>query len=328
MKKFIAKSLIFALVISIIQVFIFYIIHSIHKFSPYSYYYSRDFNEAFKSNRDFDVLVLGSSRPLSAISREVFERITNKKMAVLACSSSNVSTSRLVLEGYLEKCVKKPEVVLLEMSWFSFSNTRLIFHRFVGDIVMEIPSLVKYFPRYYDKFWTAYINAAGGFIKSLFKEKILGKKEDVNWGKLWFETKDPNRISYRFDIKKFEEMFPKHRAGVDELLFDDFMSIVNLCKKKGMKLIVFTTPEDYEFSSMQEDRDKIINIYKELWRNGEIFAYLNYSLFGEYYNKKYEYWLRDSHHISENRLFTEVFALDIMKNLENSSFRIAKAYKK
>jgi hypothetical protein len=121
-----------------------------------------------------------------------------------------------------------------------------------------------------------------------------------------------NTKDYSFDRNKFMKNFPNQKAGVDSLLLDSYYSIIKMCKDENIKLILFSAPEDEEYVQAQLDKDKIKNIFKsstDLYKN---LVYLDYTPYGEFWEKKYEFWLKDSHHIFQDSLFTEEFTDDIL----------------
>jgi hypothetical protein len=68
------------------------------------------------------------------------------------------------LESYLNNCFKIPEIVLMEVSWFTFNNQRTHFHRIAGDLFVKDPWL-----------WSNYFDYDKGLlmdIKKVFKESL------------------------------------------------------------------------------------------------------------------------------------------------------------
>ena len=108
-----------------------------------------------------------------------------------------------------------------------------------------------------------------------------------------------------------EVIFPDHVAGIDKLLLRDFNSIVDMCKKENIELILFTAPEDEKYSNLQKDINEIKSIYLNTSKSNSNIYYLDYTLGGDLYDKEFEKWLRDSHHINENVLFTKKLLKDI-----------------
>ena len=110
--------------------------------------------------------------------------------------------------------------------------------------------------------------------------------------------------------------FPDFIAGTDELLLNDYYEIINMCKRNNIKLILYTAPEDEDYSKSQLDKGLIENIFKNSKNSYENLYYLNYSFGGDLWKKEYENWLMDSHHLNHKELFTKLFIKDIFLNTD------------
>lgn len=305
MKHFIINFTTYLVVLILLIFVIVFILSEKHQFKPSPKYNYKEFNSAF-NNKNYDLIAIGNSKLLSSLDKEILQNKTNFKSAILGYSESNISVSRLTLEAYLNKCIKKPKIVLFEVSWFSFNSKRTDLHNITGDLQLKDLSLFKYFFRYGRKSSNNYFQA--------LKKQILNTKLDTN---IIFgnhnRKKFTNKKNYKFDILSFEKIFPNHFAGFDKLLIDDFNEIVSLCKKNKIELILYTSPEDREYSLNQKDREKVKQVFYNLSNSNASIIYLDYTLGGALYDEKYEYWLADSHHIYNNELFTEKLVKDIKK---------------
>lgn len=303
MRYFIKNLLQLISIYLIIQVGLIYIFHKCHHFKPSEMYYSNEFNQAF-GEKTSDIIGLGNSKLLSSIDKQIFEDKMKLQMSILGYSSANLSVSRLTLESYLRNCINKPQIVLLEVSWFSFNEERTGFHAITGDLLLEDFTLFKHIFRYSPNLWNNF--------KQALKEqmKINDNNLDVSYESR-FSTKNPFEKNYSFNIKDFEVAFPNHQAGINELLLEDFYSIINTCKENNILLILYTAPEGKEYSLLQKDRNEILNIFYNA-SNQDNVEYLNYTIGGEYYDDQFELWLQDSHHVNENDLFSSKLAEDII----------------
>ena len=284
---------------------IIFILSENHEFKPSPKYNYKEFNNAF-TNKDNDLIAIGNSKLLASLDKSILQNGTNFKSAILGYSESNISVSRLTLEAYLDKCIKKPKIVLFEVSWFSFNSKRTGLKNITGDLQLKDLSLFKYFFRYGRKSSNNYFQA--------LKKQILYAELDTsiifgNHGR----RNITNKKNYKFDLLTFNKIFPTHFAGSDNVLKEDFNSIVSLCKKNDIELILYTAPEDKEYSLAQKDRNVIKKVFNDLSLLNETIIYLDYSLGGELYDEKFEYWLADSHHIYNNELFTKKLVKDIKK---------------
>lgn len=309
MINFIKKILIFGLIIILLVSFLLFILNKNHKYLATDMYYANEFNSAFK-NKNYELLVLGNSKALASIDKKTLERTTGLKSSILAYSSANLSVSKLTLESYLNNYLVKPKIVLLEVSWFSFNNKRTDLHSVSAELFLNDKKLFSNILKYYPKILYN--------LRSVLKKQILNhiypKNQNISFKSRFNIEKTPFKKSYSFIKKDMISTFPEYIAGIDKLLLDDFNSILNLCNKNNIQLILFTAPEDEEYSSFQIDQKIIKEIFINASTDNLNIKYLDYSLNGKLWDKKYEYWLRNSHHINENDLFTDELIKNVLED--------------
>ena len=315
MKRLFIQLSLFVGICVLLQVTFLLVRSKVSGFTPSKLYAHDDFNAAF-SEGDFELVALGNSKLMHSFNKEIVADQLQLKTALLGCSTASVSVSRLTLESYLRHCIKKPKVVLMEVSWFTFNRRRTSFAPLVGDLVLKDLFLMKYMFRYGPKF--------GRILKKAIKSirHVRGHDPKISY-QVYFLPKTPDSKDYMFDICTFEKVFPDHRAGVDPQLLEDFNWIVETCRKNGMSLILYTAPEDRVYSEVQEDKAEISRIFYQLAAADPRIAYLDYSLGGKYYDTCFELWLKDSHHINEHELFSLELVRDIKAEyggLLNSGF--------
>ena len=318
MKKFISKIAVFLFPLMLVIIVLFITGRNLHHFQPSNMYYYQEFEAAFSENSNFDVVLIGNSKLLSAIDKKKMEENNKHSVANLGYSSSNISVSKLTLESYLNNCSNNPKLVLLEVSWFTFSDKRTKLHDIVGDLFMRDFKLWKNYFRYN----TALLPIIKkSWIVSL-KNNIRGKHsiKQTSYA-VRFKESTPYSIDYRFDPKEMEAIFPDHIAGINESLLNDFYSIVHICKTRNIDLILFTAPEDENYSKLQKDILEVKKVFHDVASANQSVFYLDYSLGGNLYNKKFEKWLANSHHINENNLFSTELLDDIKACTHNSIYK-------
>lgn len=305
MKRFVKRTTIFFLLLSLIIVVLIVVANRLHQFYPSEGYYHHEFNKAFEKGNS-DIVAIGNSKLLSALDKNTLEDKLELQISNLGYSSSNISISRLTLESYLNKCKIKPKAIVLEVSWFTFNKKRTTLHSISGNLLLNDFKLWQYFFRYSPK------------IKQNIKEAIINTyihrvkppQKELSYASK-FREYTPFTKDYDFNLEAFENIFPNHVAGVDSLLLDDFYAIVEMCRKEQIALILFSAPEDEEYSKIQNDSEQINSIFTETAENDPNVYYLDYTYGGNLWNKKHENWLRNSHHINEKELFTEVLSENI-----------------
>lgn len=270
-------------------------------------YYSEEFDYAFKE-KNLELLALGNSKLLSALDKSTIEDELNMKSAILGYSSANISISKLTLESYLNKCIEKPKMILLEVSWFTFNDSRTHFHKIGQELLLrDLHLLVNVF-KYKPKITS---NLVDNITYNMFRLLNFQRNEiRKNYG-LKFKECSPHSKDYEFDFVSFSKVFPDSVAGINDLLLKDYESIVNLCNKYDIELVLFTAPEDESYSRLQLDRMEIKRIFHKTNRENQNVVFLDYAPFGDLWNKNHEMWLRDSHHLNCKQLFTSVLTKDI-----------------
>lgn len=267
MKSFIKKISVFSLWFLLFCSIVLVLIKSSHEFLPSEMYYSNEFKNAFKE-KDIELIAIGNSKLLSSIDKNILQNELGLKSAILGYQSANISISRLILESYLNKSIRKPKMVILEVSWFTFNTSRTHFHNISGDLFLNDIKLWtkigRYYPEIIDK------------VKIGTARQLLAKIipfQSISYASI-FQEKSPKTKNYDFSLVSFEKRFPNHKAGIDNLLLDDYYSIVKMCQINDIELILYTAPEDEDYTSYQKDKDKIKNIFRQTSGIGQVFFFL------------------------------------------------------
>jgi hypothetical protein len=264
-------------------------------------FYRSDFINAFINGCSSDLIIMGNSKSLTSIDLPVLTANTSKKCQHLGYIGASFSTIKLILESYLNQN-KKPDCILLEVSWFSFNPDRTVFHpNLIGDLLIHDESLFKESFQY-PELYRLYFKRLIYYLTHSFYNKSIIENDNI------IVVSENLR---KFDITEFEKLFPDHKAGINKTLLEDYISIIRICKTNNIKLILYTAPEMLQYMKMQKDRNEILNIFYYTARYCNDIYYLNYTLGGEYYSDKYEDQLSDSHHLFDPKDFTEDLSKDI-----------------
>lgn len=274
------------------------------------YYYS-EFNNAFDLG-DFEVIGLGNSKFLSSFHKRTFKKELNMSVANLGCYASNLTSSKMILESYLKYSKKNPDYVILEVSWFSFHPKRTFLHPITGQCLIKNPFLFKDIISEKELF-NNYIRTIVDHLY-LYRDPVELDYDSRKTDNSSFEK------SYVFNKDEFKELFPNDISGVDSSLFESFIEIINLCEDNKINLILFTAPEDKNYSMMQKDRIEIKEIFNKLSKEESFITYLDYTIGSELYDEKFELWLNDSHHINDNERFTMTLSKDIKARMHNNIY--------
>jgi hypothetical protein len=323
MLRYIYKLFEFIIPLFIIVLLLFNVASENHEFQPTSMYYNQEFESAFKDKNYFDVVAIGNSKLLSAIDKKTLEENNKHSVVNIGYSSSNISVSKLTLESYLNNCSTNPQLILLEVSWFTFNNKRTHLHGIVGDLFIRDFKLWKNYYHYDSELLLPKIKKSWKTSLKTSLKKIIGIKhssEQTSYADI-FKDPSPHSVDYKFDIKEMEVIFPEHVAGINKSLLKDFYSIISMCRNRNIDLILFTAPEDEKYSKLQKDIQEIKNIFVDVAGTNSNVFYLDYSLGGDLYSKSSEKWLLNSHHINENTLFSKKLLGDIKARTHNNVYK-------
>jgi hypothetical protein len=302
MKRFISKFLkistlvIVSLIISLAMLFE----TAKLKFEYGSYAKSKNFKECYtKINAPYSI-VIGNSKALSSIDEEILSKALHQAVYNLAYSSSSITHSKFIVKSMISRKIK-PTYLFLEVSWFSFNSNRTFLH-----ISSLVPVVLN---TNISTFNTSDISTliTNGGINCLFNYiKTRDNKDETKYSDAWNKMiKDPNE----FDKTGFYSVFPDGKAKIDNQLYNDLIEIVKLCNTNNIKLVFFTSPENREYQNHQKDRVLIYSKLKSL-------AFLNELPFYDFSNFTLDEFgnsiLADSHHVYNDKWFTELFVKEIL----------------
>ena len=262
-----------------------------------------DYIKAFLNNDRPELLVMGNSKSLTSIDLNILETNTSKKSLHLGYIGASLSTIKLILESYLDQN-KTPDYLLLEVSWFSFNQTRTSFHpSLIGDLLIHDMSLFKESFNY-PELYRLYCKRLIYYLTNSYDKKVTLEIDRNVHG--------PQSKNI-FNINQFEMLFPDHNAGINPRLLKDYYSIINICKSNNIELFLYTAPEMLEYVKMQKDRNNILNVFYSTARYNSKIHYLNYTPGGEYYSERFNNQLTDSHHLGDPKDFTAVLSSDLIR---------------
>ncbi|OGI08698.1 MAG: hypothetical protein A2Y40_05345 [Candidatus Margulisbacteria bacterium GWF2_35_9] len=307
-RTFIYVSLLFSLFAGTI---VLYHVLTPNMLQPSDGYFVEDYYKVFNMVPSADVLILGNSKVLAALSAEELGVLANKKVLNLGFAAASLAHNKMVLEAYLKRCRNVPKTLILEVSWFSFSTRRTNFHPYFAARVLSVDwTPVKYMIRYPEIIqqmpWQL-------FNYYMTKNKYAGLSFKMH--QTYRMKNNPREKSYVFDPKEMEATFPEYRAGVNKDLVKDFYDIIKMCNENKIQLILFNAPEDREFTTLQRDKIDVQSIFDRAIQENQL-NYFDFTLGGKYYMSKMENLLADSHHIFYTERFTKIFYNIVIKDIK------------
>jgi hypothetical protein len=227
MKKFINKIAFFTLPLF----FIFTTPGYFLQFGEKSLMEVEGFNSCFRKY-DADILLFGNSRILEGVNAKEFTNCSSMKTYNLGITAGNMKMSKEILEFYVKHTRIMPKAIILEVSGFTLSSQR-----------------THYFPEIIDNF-------RGFYQVNRTRQGLINLLINLN------ENKNTNLKSCDTLIKgkKFYEKFPNGIASVDSNLLTCVKRFRDICKIKGIELVLFTSPESVVFKTKLINANDVLNL--------------------------------------------------------------------
>lgn len=312
MKYFIVSLLKFLLPLIVFLFGIEYIISGGLKKTDWNEY--KEWNEILSGSINADLIINGSSRPLTAISPAILDSVLNLSSYNLALNGHEFYMENIRYLLY-SKYNKPPKIIVQALdlqslrtsarlpypdAFLPYLNYELIetasefYNNHFNYFDFNFPAY-KYFYKYKIQFigFCEYFN-----LKHFDYEKYRGfRKLDRPWDGLTekFIAKNPNGIEIELD-------------SIVIKLFDSFLQD---CKRNNINLILVYTPELIEYQNLTNNRLEIISVYKHFANKYDL-NFLDYSKDSISLNKSYFY---NTQHL--NKIGSDVFSRKLSKDIRN-----------
>jgi hypothetical protein len=270
-------------------------------------------NVAMQGQANTDILITGSSRATYHYDPRIIRDATGLSAFNLGRVGSQTDVQLVALKGYLEHN-RQPRIVIHNLDAFSFVATTEIFEYAqyvpylqdpaIYDPLRRIdPSIVK----------SRYIPLYGYVVEDMNYTWLTGLGSLAGW-----RSKDDCTLGFCPRRKTWTEDFAKFRAvnphGVDFAIqprgVEALEELIQLCKSKGITLILVYSPEYSEMQKMTTDRGLIFSKFREMAnRNGVLFW--DYSNWEHAADRAYFY---NSQHL--NATGAESFSEDLAARLK------------
>lgn len=273
----------------------------------------KEWNEIFNGNINADLVIYGSSRPLTAISPAILDSALDLKSFNLAMNGSEFYQTNTRYFIYNE-FNKSPKIVIQALDMHSLRKTKTLpfpeqfLPYFNNDLIKKLVvsygdfrTLDFYIPsfKYLYQYKVQFAGICEYFnLKHFDNGKYKGyHKMDISWDGLTkkFIAKNPKGIEVKLD-------------SIVIKLFDSFLQD---CKRNNIILILVYTPEFIEYQYLTNNRSEIIGLYKHFANKYDI-NFLDYSKDSISFNKSYFY---NTQHL--NKIGSEVFSRKLSKDIWN-----------
>ena len=312
MKKFLVRLLIFLLPVIVLAYPVDVFISQGLRHSSLYEGEIQVWDDIYSGNLKSECLIYGSSRTWVHFDAILMEKITGVSIYGLGMDAHNFWMQKLRHNEML-KHNPKPKTIIYSLDMFTLEKRSDLFNR-----NQFLPFML----------WNRDIEKATesyeGFTKPDFyipMYRYIGQFSDVKSGvKEYIQPDDPFRIKgyrgmdweWNSDLDKAKATIGKYQVKLDTASVRLFGEFLKECKQEDISLIFVYSPEYIDGQQFIEDRDKVMNMYRN-WAGEYDIPFLDYSADSISYNRDYFY---NSMHmnIKGSQLFSEKLAYDLLKN--------------
>lgn len=232
-------------------------------------YEFRKFREIKELNGDISLLVLGSSRARNHYNNEIIENLLNEKTYCIGSIGSFLDVNKMMLDYYLAYNTP-PKYVLLDLSVYSFQRIDQVpfYAQYTGVLNEKIiyDFLYSKDPR---TLVFRYIPLSGFIINRFALRESLESipllfSQNVYHSEHGFYPLNENFEGKRYDEFKNILLAGKETVDIDNNKIETLKEIINICKRREINLIFVYSPIYSGFLENIENKDFILNKFKEI----------------------------------------------------------------
>ena len=269
-------------------------------------------NQALQGLVNAKIVVSGSSRAASHYDPEIIREATGQSTFNLGRNGSQTDIELAILETYLEHNAA-PEIIVHNLDAFSFVTTREIY-----DLALYIPylrerSLYGRLSQIKGDIWKSrYLPMYGYVVEDLNFTWLLGLQSFFHLASgtqnlLGF---DPRTTQWTEDFGKFRRSNPKGVSWeIEPAGLTAVEGIIQLCKARGIQLILVYSPEYLEMQEITRNRREIFAEFHSLSSRYQV-PFWDYSTWPHSSDTGY---FANSQHL--NAFGAEQFSNDLAKRL-------------
>lgn len=270
-------------------------------------------NKIVQGKINADIIITGSSRAVSHYDPRVIQSVTGRTAFNIGRNGSQTDMQLAVLKMYL-KHNQMPKLVVHNLDAFSFVTTQEVY-----DPAQYIPYLNE--QEIYDAllrinkdaWWkTRHLPMYGYAVEDMRYNWVLGVKGIFGWSphEDFFQGFNPRAGNWTEDFEKFKA------ANQDGVRFEiesdgirDVEELIQLCKGKGIKLVLVYSPEYREMQELTKNRPEIFANFRKLARRYDV-PFWDFSDWEFSSNREF---FRNSQHL--NAEGAELFSKDLANRL-------------
>lgn len=321
MKKFISKTLCFFLpAILLAYPLDFVISYYLSQSNTYAGEYEV-WNDIYNSDANCDIAIYGSSRAWVHINPKILSDSLEGEVYNFGIDGHNFWLQYLRHLELLKYNVK-PKSIILSVDIFSLQKRKDLYRldQFLPYMLWS-SNIQEYTNSYIGyKEFDYYVPLIRYFGKTnslkLAIKNIFNGQSNIRYRQNGYLCMDSE---WNADLEKAKKERKSYKVNTDSNSIDLFEKFINECKANNIELILVYTPEHIDGQSFVENRDEIIQIYKDFSMKYSI-EFLDYSDDSLCSNKNYFY---NASHLNCKgaNIFSEKLASDLKARTHNSGNR-------
>ncbi|WP_298495562.1 hypothetical protein [uncultured Algibacter sp.] len=311
MKKYIFNTSLFALQILFLMFVTDYFISYNLKKNHQSPGEIEVWNDIYDENIDVDIAIYGSSRAWVHIDPSVLEDSLHLKAYNFGIDGHNFWLQYLRHKEYI-KHNNLPKTILLSLDVFSLQKRENLYglDQFLPYMLWN-KNIIKYTSSYNGFTFKDYylpLLRYHGEIRKIQKTISLEQNEDIDitYRQNGFRGMEKE---WNNDLSKAKLKMSQYKIDLDSTSINLFNQFLTECKENNIEVILVYTPEFIDGQKFVENRDEIIEIYKDFTIKHKL-LFLDYSNHELSYKKEYFY---NSLHLNKKGadIFTKELSFEI-----------------
>jgi hypothetical protein len=226
-------------------------------------------NSVISGRVDADIVISGSSRALNHYDPRVIQSITGRSAYNIGMNASQIDFQLAVLKTYL-KHNTPPRLVIQNLDLFSFETTRKGEIYEPGNYLpfLSDDELYAGLRRIDPNVWKwKYIPLYGYAVEDMRFTWIWGILGffGMNPSEDYFQGFNPRRQVWTGDFERFRQEHPEGvRYAVEPLGVQNLTEICEICRDRGIALLLVYSPEYVQMQSMEVNRGEIFAQFRAI----------------------------------------------------------------
>jgi hypothetical protein len=214
-----------------------------------------------------EIVITGSSRALRQYDSRIIQEITGRPTFNIGVNGSQTDMQLAVLKTYLRHNAS-PRLVVHNLDLFSFLTSHEIYNP--AQYLPYLPEEPIYagIRRVYPDAWKwKYLPLYGYAVEDMRFTWMLGLRRLAGFQPRedHFQGYLPQPARWTEDFGKFQRAHPDGAiTGVEPQGVRDLAELIDICRRRGIPVLLVYSPEYYQMQGLERDRDGIFARFREM----------------------------------------------------------------